>query len=173
VSRDGGPVATPSQTVGPFFSFGLTTNPDLGRLARPDVPGDRLHLIVRVFDGDGTPVPDAMIELWHADNTERFLFGRLGTDADGTCAFETIRPPQKSREASHINVCLFMRGMLRHLYTRMYFVDDETLKEDATLALVPADRRETLIARPASDLPGAWLFDVRLQGERETVFFDL
>ena len=175
MSRDvGEPIATSSQTVGPFFAIGLTTNRDLARLVRPDVPGDRMHLIVRVLDGDGAPVPDAMVELWHADSAGHFLFGRSGTDAAGACAFETTRlaPSPQPRDASHVNVCLFMRGLLRHLYTRVYFRDDPALEKDAVLALVPEDRRETLIAQPVPNSPGTWVFEVRLQGAGETVFFD-
>jgi protocatechuate 3,4-dioxygenase alpha subunit len=171
-------VATSSQTVGPFFAIGLTTNTELTRVAPPDAPGDRIQFLVRVFDGDGTPVPDAMIELWQAASDGTFLFGRSGTDEGGAGTFDTVRPGLSSTDASppgarHINVCLFMRGLLRHLYTRVYFPDDPGLRGDAVLGLVPENRRETLMAQPAQDSPGTWVFTIRLQGERETVFFDL
>jgi protocatechuate 3,4-dioxygenase alpha subunit len=186
--------ATPSQTVGPFFHFGLAANARLGSLVRADTKGERLRLRIRVLDGDGAPVPDALVELWQADadgvytrpenpasllTPDRFCgFGRLGTDNDGACVFETIRPGQVNDssgnpQASHINVCLFARGLLRQLYTRIYFAGDPDLERDAVLALVPAHRRETLLAKPDQVRAETWSFDIRLQGAGETVFFDL
>ncbi len=185
-------VATPSQTVGPFFHFGLADKATLGCLVRPDTPGVRISLQIRVFDGDGAPLPDALIELWQADAEGRYVrpaepqdvltpegfcgFGRLPTGADGSCTFETIRPGRVAggagqAQASHINVCLFARGLLRQVYTRIYFAGDELIATDVVLAQVPESRRHTLLARETT--PGAWLFDVRLQGDGETVFFDL
>lgn len=169
-------LATASQTVGPFFSFGLTTNTTLGRMAGPDTPGERIRLEIRVIDGAGAPVPDAVVELWHADPGGTFLFGRLGTDPAGACAFATVHPGQAApdaRDAAHVNLCLFMRGLLRHLYTRLYFAGDPSLETDAVLAAVPSDRRATLIARRAEAEPSTWRFDIHLQGDRETVYFDL
>jgi protocatechuate 3,4-dioxygenase alpha subunit len=169
-------VATASQTVGPFFSFGLTTNAALGRMARPDTPGERIRLEIRLIDGAGAPVPDAVVEIWHADPAGAFLFGRMGTDPAGVCAFETVHPGQSApdaRDAAHVNLCLFMRGLLRHLYTRLYFAGDPALETDAILAAVPPDRRGTLIARRDEALPSTWRFDLHLQGDRETVYFDL
>jgi len=175
-------VATSSQTVGPFFGFGLTTNQKLGCLATAGASCDRVRLLVRVFDGDGTPVPDAIVELWQADALGKYNwsadfrgFGRLGTDTQGGCTFETVRPgaSRNGQEAAHINVCLFMRGLLRHVYTRLYFAGDPALPHDATLALVPNDRRQTLIARRTADSSADWVFDIHLQGEHETVFFDV
>ena len=179
-------IATSSQTVGPFFSFGLTTNATLARVAAPDCAGEHITLRVRIVDGDGVPVPDAMVELWQADAngtygppTEQFRgFGRLGTDADGSCTFETIRPGSVSDargavEAPHVNLCIFMRGLLRHVYTRAYFAGDATRAQDVVLAQVPDERRHTLVARPVAESAGEWLFEVHLQGEHETVFFDL
>jgi protocatechuate 3,4-dioxygenase alpha subunit len=181
--RDTGPrhaVATASQTVGPFFHFGLAAGAPLGRIAPGDAPGERLSLRVRVVDGDGAPVPDALIELYQADSSGRYGqpafdgFGRLATDADGVCAFETVRPGAIADggdlQAPHINVCLFARGMLRHIFTRFYFADDPMLAGDPVLSLVPEARRGTLIAHQAD---GAWAFVIRLQGDGETVFFDL
>jgi len=168
-------VATASQTVGPFFSFGLTTNTALGRVAGPDTPGERIRLEIRLIDGAGAPVPDAVVELWHADPAGTFLFGRMGTDPAGVCAFDTVYPRQApdARDAAHVNLCVFMRGLLRHLYTRLYFAGDPSLETDAVLAAVPPDRRGTLIARRQEAMPSTWMFDVRLQGDRETVYFDL
>jgi protocatechuate 3,4-dioxygenase alpha subunit len=169
-------VATASQTVGPFFSFGLTTNQSLGHLVPPDSPGQRIRLLIRLLDGGGMPVPDAMIEIWHASGND-VLFGRLGTNEDGMCSFETVYPvpagPEEAREAAHVNLCVFMRGLLRHLYTRLYFPDEASLTQDAVLAAVPEDRRGTLMAYREPASPATWRFDLHLQGARETVYFDL
>jgi protocatechuate 3,4-dioxygenase alpha subunit len=184
-------VASPSQTVGPFFHFGMTTDASLGRLAGQGAAGERIRLRVRVLDGEGVPVPDAMVEIWQADAdgayvvpgrlTERPAFvsyGRLPTDESGVCTFDTIRPgrvpdQQGARQASHVNICLFARGLLRQLHTRVYFAGDPYLGEDAALALVPAERRDTLLAAESAGEAGLWTFDLRLQGERETVFFSV
>ena len=183
-------IATSSQTVGPFFHFALATNDALGVIAGPEVAGERIDLRVRVLDGAGAPVPDALIELYHADAAGEYPpagerqsvqafhgFGRLPTGADGVSVFHTIRPgPVRTgaaAQAAHINVCLLARGLLRQIYTRMYFSDDPTLGADAVLARVPGERRETLLAQPAPEAPGVWEFVIRLQGQDETVFFDL
>jgi protocatechuate 3,4-dioxygenase alpha subunit len=178
-----GHAATPSQTVGPFFLFALAPDERLGSLAATAV-GERLHLHVRVLDGAGMPVADALVEIYQANaageySTPEFSgFGRLATHADGRCVFETIRPgrdtdPQGRRQASHINVCVFARGLLRSLFTRVYFAGDPDVDVDPLLALVPAERRGTLLAAPAPGAAGSWAWDIHLQGERETVFFDL
>jgi len=185
-------VATSSQTVGPFFHFGLADNATLGCLVRDDTRGERIRLRIGVFDGDGLAVPDALVELWQADADGVYVrpadpkdvlspkgfcgFGRLPTGADGTCVFETIRPgaardAQSRPQAPHINLCLLARGLLRQIYTRIYFAGDPALETDAVLAIVPEERRRTLQARPGG--PGEWVFDIRLQGDAETVFFDL
>ncbi len=184
--------ATPSQTVGPFFHLGLAANLTLGCLVRPETKGERIRLSIRVLDGDGVPVNDALVELWQADADGQYVrpadpstllsspgfcgFGRLATDAEGVCTFETIRPGRIAAadgqlQASHINVCLFSRGLLRQLYTRIYFENDPDLDMDVVLARVPEQRRRTLTARASGG--GAWTFDICLQGENETVFFDL
>ena len=184
------PIATSSQTVGPFFHFGLTANEKLGVVASPDTPGDRVLLRVRILDGDGAAVPDAVIEIYQADAAGRYAssetphqegsfsgFGRLPTGADGLCVFRTIRPGrvriQDKEQAAHLNVCLLARGLLRQIYTRIYFRDDPSLPDDPILALVPADRRHTLLASPSDVETGTWDFVIRLQGDEETVFFDL
>jgi protocatechuate 3,4-dioxygenase, alpha subunit len=192
-------IATASQTVGPFFHFGLGRNPALGQIAPPDAPGERIQVRVRVIDGDGIPLPDALIETYQADADGRYAqdafsgFGRLPTDQDGVCLFETIKPGavpdgRGGFQARHINLCLFARGLLRHIYTRIYFPGDPALATDPVLALVPQARRQTLMASLAEEdvapAPGAtgsagaprlpvWEFAIRLQGEGETVFFDL
>jgi protocatechuate 3,4-dioxygenase, alpha subunit len=184
----------PSQTVGPFFHLGLIANTALGCLAGPAAKGDRIRLRFRLFDGDGLPVPDGIIELWQADASGKYNhpadtqerkpdpafcgFGRLATGADGACSFDTIRPGrvpdgQGGFQASHISVSVFARGLLGRLCTRAYFDRDPALAEDAVLMRVPKDRRQTLIAQPDPASPGSWLFDIHLQGERETVFFDI
>lgn len=184
-------IATSSQTVGPFFHFGLTVNENLGRVASADTPGEHIRLRVRVLDGAGEPVPDAMVEIYQADAEGRYPdstdprlpagtftgFGRLPTGADGWCQFKTIRPgPVRTNgieQASHVNVCLLARGLLRQIYTRIYFKDDPALATDPVLTLVPEDRRATLIAEPSAGEPGTWDFVIRMQGNDETVFFDL
>jgi protocatechuate 3,4-dioxygenase alpha subunit len=184
-------VATPSETVGPFFHFGIATDPALGCVADRSIRGEFITLRIRVTDGDGHVVPDALIEIWQVDADGKAAippptgqqrafrgFGRLPTTDDGACEFETVRPGRAAGtgedfQAPHINVCLFARGLLRHLHTRVYFSGDPALVEDAVLALVPAERRETLLAKPDPGTPGRWLFDLRLQGDNETVFFDV
>jgi protocatechuate 3,4-dioxygenase, alpha subunit len=184
-------IASPSETVGPFFHFGLATDAGLGAVASPPASGEFIVLRFAVTDGDGVPVPDALVEIWQVDadgdaavpspagQAPAFRgFGRLPTAEDGTCEFETVRPGrapdgQGGRQASHINVCLFARGLLRQLHTRVYFQGDAALREDAVLARVPEQRRDTLMAKPDPQRAGRWLFEVRLQGDHETVFFDV
>jgi protocatechuate 3,4-dioxygenase, alpha subunit len=187
-------IPTPSQTVGPFFQLCLTAERGcIKRIAGPQTRGERIWLRVRVLDGDGTPLNDAMIEIWQANaegkynhpddkqqksiDSEFLGFGRLGTAEDGSCEFESIRPgrvpgPGDVLQAPHLNVAVFARGMLKQLYTRVYFAGDSANSDDPILALVPPSRRETLLARP--DAPaGHWHFDIHLQGAQETVFFDV
>jgi protocatechuate 3,4-dioxygenase, alpha subunit len=183
-------VASASQTIGPFFHVGPGRGDRLGRMAAASTPGDAMHLRVRVLDGNGAPVDDAMVEVWQPDAAGAFStpgtadrqppafsgFGRLATDDDGWCTFETIRPGPAAAsaglQAAHFTICLFMRGLLRHLYTRIYFAGDPALERDALMSIVPDDRRGTLLAQPRGD-GMTWEFTVRLQGEGETVFFDL
>jgi protocatechuate 3,4-dioxygenase alpha subunit len=192
---------TPSQTVGPFFKYGLTPDGQYdwndaftSNLVTPDISGDRIRVAGRVFDGDGQPVPDAMLEIWQADAQGRFAdpqdrralpnakfrgFGRCGTNANGEYAFDTIKPgsvpdPDGKPQAPHILLAVFGRGMLMHLYTRIYFGGEAANAADPVLALVPIERRATLIAQRASCNPGAvYRFDIHLQGDDETVFFDI
>jgi protocatechuate 3,4-dioxygenase alpha subunit len=192
---------TPSQTVGPFYAYGLTPdgayawNDAFGNnLVTPDTSGERIRVEGRVFDGDGQPVPDAMLEIWQADAQGRFNdpqdkrslpnasfrgFGRCGTKANGEYAFDTIKPgpvpgPDRKPQAPHILLAIFARGMLLHLYSRIYFEGDDANAADAVLAQVPADRRGTLIAAREEGNGGAvYRLDIRLQGENETVFFDI
>lgn len=190
---------TPSQTVGPFFKYGLTPNGEYAwndaftnSTLTPDVSGDRIRIEGRVFDGDGVVVPDVMLEIWQADAQGRFAdpqdkralpnasfrgFARCGTDKDGNYAFETIKPgavpdPDGKPQAPHILLAVFGRGMLRHLYTRIYFSDEADNAADPVLALVPPERRATLTAVREAGKP-VYRLDLRLQGEDETVFFDV
>lgn len=184
----------PSQTIGPFYHFGLTTNAALGCLARPEAKGERVRFRFRVLDGAGTAVPDAMIEIWQADASGAYDhpedpnrhahdpafcgFGRLATDAEGCCTFETVRPGRVPDgrggcQASHLNVSIFARGLLVRLSTRVYFEGDPALADDPVLSLVPEERRATLLGRRDPAEAARWNFDIRLQGEDETVFFDL
>jgi protocatechuate 3,4-dioxygenase, alpha subunit len=192
---------TPSQTVGPFFKYGLTPDGKYdwndafnNNLVTADATGDRIRIEGRVFDGDGQPVPDAMLEIWQADAQGRFAdpkdkralpnaafrgFGRCGTDGNGDYAFDTIKPgavpdPDGKPQAPHILLAIFARGMLMHLYSRIYLDSEAANAADPVLALVPADRRNTLIAvRQSGNGDAVYRFDIRLQGDNETVFFDI
>jgi protocatechuate 3,4-dioxygenase, alpha subunit len=186
-------VPTPSQTVGPFFRIELTSDEHcLKCIAGPESQGERVWIMFRVLDGDGAPVNDAMLEIWQADAKGKYNhpddpqpkrvdpgwlgFGRLGTGEDGTCVLETIRPGRVSDgtwQAPHLSLAVFARGMLKQLYTRVYFAEDAANTDDPVLRLIPSERRQTMMARPDPDRPGYWRFDVILQGDRETVFFDV
>jgi protocatechuate 3,4-dioxygenase, alpha subunit len=153
---------TPSQTVGPFFGFALPYAGD-HQLAAPNSAGI-LRVEGQVLDGEGDPIPDALIEIW-----QEGMFGRCGTDPEGAFRFLVVRPKAQSGQAPHLNVTVFARGLLRHLSTRLYFPDEaQANAADPVLALVPEGRRETLIAR---DEGGVLRFDIRLQGDGETAFF--
>jgi protocatechuate 3,4-dioxygenase alpha subunit len=200
---------TPSQTVGPFFAYGLAPN---GRclwdpngsyswketvgdnLITPDTSGQKIRIEGRITDGDGAPINDAMLEIWQADAQGRYAhprddrarpnakfkgFGRSATDKDGNYSFDTVKPgavagPGGQPQAPHIVFCIFSRGMLRQIYTRLYFSDEAANAGDPILTLVPADRRGTLVAHKSmrGELP-IYRFDIRVQGENETVFFDI
>jgi len=186
-------VPTPSQTVGPFFKIELTTDEHCVKsVAGPQAKGERVWITFRVLDGDGTPVNDAMLEIWQADANGKYNhpddpqpkeldpgwvgFGRIATDEDGSCVLETIKPGRvacNTLQAPHLTAAVFARGMLKQLYTRVYFSGDVANDEDPILRLIPPDRRNTLMARPDPARPGCWLFDVQLQGDQETVFFDV
>jgi protocatechuate 3,4-dioxygenase alpha subunit len=187
------PGQTPSQTVGPFFHFSLSW-PGAETLVTPDTKGERIEIVGRVLDGDGAPVPDALLEIWQANAEGRYAhpkdeqtkpldpafrgFGRCASDAEGRFRFATIRPGRvpgrgNALQAPHIAVGLFARGLLRRLVTRIYFEDAAENAEDPILALVrdPA-RRGTLLAKRAGGDGAVYRFDIVLQGKDETVFFD-
>ncbi|HEX5117261.1 MAG TPA: protocatechuate 3,4-dioxygenase subunit alpha [Pseudonocardiaceae bacterium] len=159
---------TPSQTVGPFLHIGLPW-PD-GAFAVPDGTPGAIVIAGTVTDGAGEPLPDALVETWQAGGEGRRGFGRCPTDEHGGYRITTVRPPADATEAPHIDVAVFSRGLLNHLVTRIYFPDAAENATDPVLASVAADRRDTLIAT-ATD--GGYRFDIRLQGDRETVFFDV
>jgi protocatechuate 3,4-dioxygenase alpha subunit len=191
---------TPSQTVGPFFAYALTPEQygyDFasiadGALVEGDVPGQRIRIEGRVLDGNGDVVPDAMIEIWQADEQGRYAhpadprgsnvgfkgFGRMGTGTDPQARFifDTIKPGSvDGAQAPHVNVIVFMRGLLLHAYTRMYFSDEAAANaRDPVLASVPAERRHTLIAVKNETSSGTtYRLDIHMQGPNETVFFDV
>ncbi|HLS87454.1 MAG TPA: protocatechuate 3,4-dioxygenase subunit alpha [Burkholderiales bacterium] len=181
--------ATGNQTVGPYLHIGLnwlvTRN-----IAPRGVPGERVTIQGRVLDGDGVGVNDAMIEIWQANAHGRYAhpedtqkkplhrrfrgFGRIPTDARGAFRFTTIKPGPVpgpgATQAPHLVVSVFMRGLLKHLATRIYFPDEPANRRDPLLRLVPEARRGTLIARPKGK--GTLEWNVILQGKDETVFFD-
>jgi protocatechuate 3,4-dioxygenase alpha subunit len=208
---------TPWQTVGPYFHYGLawkggadlvSAGTELGArtdLVAPEhyvlnpnttprgaVSGEPIEIFGTVFDADGAPVNDAMIEIWQANAAGRYAdaqdtrselpldegfigFGRGATDDAGLFRFRTVKPgrapgPGNSLQAPHIAVSVMGRGIIKRLVTRIYFAQEASNAEDPILNLVPEERRHTLIAQPA---PGGWRFDIRLQGQDETVFFDI
>lgn len=187
---------TGSSTVGPFFAPCLL-RPDAVRqvLAGPETAGEAIRIEGKVLDGDGQPVTDAMIEIWQANGQGRYNhpldlgegpldatftgFGRTGTDKDGHYWFETIKPgpvPFKGaqKQAPHLNLTIFSRGLLNHLPTRVYFEDEPANETDPVLQCVPTDRRSTLIARRAqSGGKTVYRFDIVMQGEGETAFFNI
>jgi protocatechuate 3,4-dioxygenase, alpha subunit len=154
---------TPSQTVGPFFGFALPFQHDAN--ATDGESRDALRVEGQVLDGAGEPVPDALVEAFQGEQ-----FARCRTDGEG--AFHlTLRKPVVSDGAPCFEITVFARGLLRHLHTRMYFPDEERAnRADRALQLVDESRWHTLIARPDGDIVR---FDIRLQGEGETVFFAL
>ena len=174
--------ATTSQTVGPYLHIGLVWL-IIEELAPAGIAGERVSIEGRVLDGDGTPVNDALVEIWQASANGKYGqngfrgFGRSATDDNGVFRFQTIKPgrvpgPGGKLQAPHIAVNVFMRGQLKQLVTRIYFPGDPANGEDPVLALVPAERRGTLIANRRGGKPGALEWNVILQGRDETVFFD-
>ena len=190
---------TPSQTVGPYFAYGLTATqygydfdqPFDAVLALDGASGERIRLEGRVIDGDGNTVSDALVEISQPDGLGRYpasvdearaigfrAFGRCGTGTDAGLrfVFDTVKPgPETPGEAPHINVIVTMRGLLLHTFTRIYFDDEvQANAADTVLASVPEARRHTLVAkRVESGGAVRYVFDVRMQGADETVFFDV
>ncbi len=188
---------TPSQTVGPFFAYALTPSgqyafDDLSSndLVVPGVAGQVVHIEGTMRDGAGAPIADGFIEIWQADGEGRYPsastgntgfrgFGRVPMDKAGAYSFRTVKPgavpaADGGVQAPHILIGVFARGVVRRLYTRLYFADDAGNAADPVLALVPEADRGTLIAGRAGERDGApvYRFDIVLQGEGETVFFE-
>ncbi len=176
------PGQTPSQTVGPYFAYGLTgtrfnlSQPVGAEMFPRDAAGQHMRLFGRVLDGEGKPIPDAMIEAWQADSAGHFGnalsgFGRAEADVDGRFSFATVRPGSiGAPHAPHVGLIVMMRGLLTHLFTRVYFPEDALLHgADPVLSSVPAARRATLIAAKEAD---GYRFDIRMQGDGETVFLE-
>jgi protocatechuate 3,4-dioxygenase alpha subunit len=178
---------TPSQTVGPFFEYALPYpgGPELVAAGDPDA----IRIGGTVLDGAGEPVGDALIELWQANRAGRYRhpedrrdelpledgfsgFGRCPTDAGGRFAFATVKPGPVAGQAPHIGVCVLARGLLRQLYTRIYFPDEQAANAADPLLRSIADPalRSSLVARPHGD---GLTFDIHLQGERQTAFLDV
>jgi protocatechuate 3,4-dioxygenase, alpha subunit len=196
--------ATPSQTIGPFFHRALLregwheVGHELGGdLAACGVAGERVAIEGRVLDGDGAPVSDAMIEVWQANAAGRYDhpedlqeskpldpnfhgFGRVATGPDGRFRLRTIKPgpvpgSDEASQAPHINVSIFARGLLKRLFTRIYFPGEPLNETDLLLSAMPTDRRASLIARvtDADAAERVLHFDIVLQGDNETVFLDV
>jgi protocatechuate 3,4-dioxygenase alpha subunit len=182
------PQLTPSQTVGPYFSIGLTWQD--GPYVVPEGTERAFWVRGRVLDGNGEPVPDAVIESWQADPEGRYNhpedprggeasdfrgFARAPTDAEGGFGIHTVKPgpvpgPGCTTQAPHLEVSVFARGLLNRVVTRIYFADEPQLNAaDPVLRSVPEQRRGALLAELVPE--GGYRFDVRLQGEDETVFF--
>ena len=189
-------IPTPSQTVGPFFHLALD-RPAWSDLTRDGPAGERLIVTGRVLDGDGAPVADACLEVWQANAAGRYAhpddnredtpldpnfrgFGRVSTDAEGRFRFVTIRPgPVPGRgnawQAPHIAVTVFARGLLKQLATRIYFADQPANASDPVLSSIadPAVRATLVARRTGTADPPTYHFDIVLQGEGETAFFDI
>lgn len=178
-----------SQTVGPYFRIGLIYGEAQNNLLKEKTGGEPITITGMVFDGDGEPMPDAMIEIWQPDANGIFNhpldplheqadphfrgFGRAETRNGGRYEFRTIKPGGRDGSAAYINVHVFARGMLVHALTRIYFPDEPGNVDDPALNAVEPGRRHTLVAarEGAGDARG-YRFDIRIQGEDETVFFN-
>lgn len=186
---------TPSQTVGPFFHPAmLNTEVPQHVLIVPETEGERIRIEGRIFDGAGAPVPDALVEIWQANAYGRYNhpdddsdapldptfvgYARSETDEDGRYWFKTIRPgavkfDRDRMQAPHVSLTIFGRGLLNHVFTRLYFADDPATASDPVLQYVPEERRATLLAQRASgeDTP-SYTLDIILQGSGQTAFLN-
>src|SRR6266702_2053596 len=154
-------IPTPSQTVGPFFHLGMA-RAEWADLTTDNPAGERIAIEGRVIDGDGAPVPDAIIELWQANAAGRY------NHPDDAQAGNALQAP-------HINIALFARGLLKHLFTRIYFAEEPANTSDPLLTSIEeeAARRTLLASRTAGGSPALYRFDLILQGENETAFLDI
>jgi len=188
---------TPSQTGGPYVHIGtlpavaglpVRTQERLDVLVAGSVPGERIRIEGMIWDGSGHPVMDALIELWQADakgrhdNPDFLGFGRAAADfTTGLWSFETVKPgvlPWRDgrAQAPHVSLLIFARGINIHLHTRMYFSDaaEANATDPVLKSIEQAGRRDTLVGvRGERDGMVIYRFDIRLQGENETVFFDM
>ncbi len=183
--------ATASQTVGPYFRIGLSYL-NTAALCAESTAGEHITVSGQLFDGAGVVVPDAQLELWQPDAQGKFAgldpsengppadgfvgFARVPTDESGGFAFRTIRPGcaqmlDGTPQAPHIVLVLSMRGLLKHLHTRIYFAGDPRNDNDPVLLAIPAERRQTLFAQPNADDSTHYRWNIQLQGNDETVFF--
>lgn len=173
---------TASQTVGPFFSIGLAPLYH-SEMAWAEANVVRVEVDGRVLDGDGQPIPDAVLEFWCAgaqnsgDGEFPYGFARTATDDRGRFQVVVVKPEPRSDpggevHAPHLVVLIFMRGLLRHLMTRVYFAGEVANERDVVLCTIPSERRNTLFAHAVSDETAIFQWEIRLQGDRETVFFD-
>jgi protocatechuate 3,4-dioxygenase alpha subunit len=176
---------TPSQTVGPYFAYGLTPEQYLynfkslvgNNMVNPTEHPEAITIVGKVFDGEGVPIPDAMIELWQNDGKNQ-LFGRFGTGTDpqSRFIFHTIKPESVNGQAPYLTVIIFMRGQLIHSYTRIYFSDETELnRKDEVLNSIEKERRKTLIAQKNGAIGSSsrYEFNIYMQGGNETVFFEI
>lgn len=186
---------TPSQTVGPFFSYGLTPEQygydfkelASGNLVRDDTPGEAISIVGRILSGTGDLMKHVVVESWQADGEGKYSrivsndsfsgFGRVGTGTDDENRYiiQTIKPGKvDDHQAPHIALTLFSRGLMHHAYTRLYFSDEiEANEKDPLLLQLPAERRATLIAQRLQDEEGVvYQFDIHMQGDNETVFLE-
>jgi protocatechuate 3,4-dioxygenase alpha subunit len=199
------PGITPSQTIGPFGAPALTPNEKgktqydwkqlvTNNTVTPDATGERIRIEGQMVDGAGKPLDGVLLETWQADGQGRYAhprdgratnssfkgFGRVETDIEGRFTIDTIKPgpvagPNGAMQAPHIVVAIHLRGILSHLYSRIYFGDEAAANAaDPILKLVAAERRDTLIAKrqPGGGAP-VYKIDFQIQGDRETVFFDI
>ncbi len=180
---------TPSQTVGPYLHIGLIHGEKQNILTNEHTAGEHIRLTGVIYDGNGAPIPDAMVEIWqadahglyphpadprHADADPHFRgFGRAETRNAGAFEFHTVKPGGRDGLAPCVNVHLFARGILLHAHTRIYFADEPANDTDPVLLSVPESLRDTLLAhREDGSEPPVYRFDIHMQGELETVFFE-
>jgi protocatechuate 3,4-dioxygenase, alpha subunit len=183
---------TPFSTVGPFFKLLVRDRPEgTDCLVSEATRGERITIAGRLIAGDGAPVEDGLVEIWQADAEGHYHhpgdpqsdladpafsgFGRAATGSGGAFRFQTVRPgsvpgPGGQRQAPHVLVSVMARGVMSRCWTRLYFEGDPLNDADPILRLVPAERHSTLVARQSR--PGEYEFDIVLQGDRETVFFE-
>ena len=188
-------IPTPSQTVGPFYHYALD-RPAWADLTADGASGEKIQIEGRILDGDRVPVFDAFLEIWQANEAGKYAhpedrqdkpldvrfrgFGRVGTDAEGRFRFTTIHPGRvpgrgNTLQAPHINIAIFGRGLLKQLTTRLYFADQKEANEsDPVLSAIddPAARKTLLAVKVAGAIP-TYRFDIIMQGDGETVFFEI